>query len=253
MPELGVLVLVPAGTETGLDATAAHLVDGLDDLGQVAGNAEGDRRHEHAEPDRGRLARETGERGPGVGGRIALTAREAGVVVRPEEGLDPGVPRRLGRRPGSRRRRAPAGARSSGRIASAQPSRAALVPRGSADGRRASVADAPRALLPARRRVVQAVGRGHQLLLVPVVGGFGLGAHDGLRGEAPVLVEPVGEGHGRDAGAAVRRRASGNLLIGATDWRVRMRFPLGSCGMSPRPRCSGPGRSPGRHVPPSRR
>src|SRR5688500_2628043 len=66
--QLRVLVLVPAGTEAGLDAPAAHLVDGLDHLGEVAGKAEGDGRDEDAQADRARLPRQTGQRGPCVGG-----------------------------------------------------------------------------------------------------------------------------------------------------------------------------------------
>ena len=46
-----VLLFVPARAESELDPTAAHLVDGRDDLGEVARVAEADRRDEDAEAD----------------------------------------------------------------------------------------------------------------------------------------------------------------------------------------------------------
>ena len=89
--QLGVLLVVPAGAEAGLDAAVAHLVDRLDHLGQVAGDPERDRRDEGAEPDRLRLARQAGERRPGIGRRQAGFAREAGVMIGSEECLEPGL------------------------------------------------------------------------------------------------------------------------------------------------------------------
>ena len=89
-----VLVLVPAGADAHLDPPAAHLVDGDRDLGEVAGRPERDRRDQRPEPDRRRVAREPGEHRPGVGRRLARLAREALVVVGPEQRLEP---RGLGR------------------------------------------------------------------------------------------------------------------------------------------------------------
>ena len=83
------LELVPAGADADLDPPAAHLVDRRDDLGEVAGVAEGDRRDERAEPDPVGLAGEPGQDGPGVGRRLAGRSREALVVVGPEERLEP--------------------------------------------------------------------------------------------------------------------------------------------------------------------
>ena len=55
--ELVVLLLVPSGSHPQLDPSAAHLVGGGDHLGEVSGDAEGDRRNEGSEPDSRRVAR----------------------------------------------------------------------------------------------------------------------------------------------------------------------------------------------------
>ena len=87
-PELAVLDVVPAGADPDLDPSAAHLVDGRDDLGEAARMAERDRRDEDAEPDPVGLARKPGDDGPGVGGGLPARTREARVVVGAEERLD---------------------------------------------------------------------------------------------------------------------------------------------------------------------
>ena len=69
--ELAMLELVPAGPDADLDAPAAHLVDRRDDLGEVAGMAEGDRRDEDAEADPIGLAGEPGEDRPCIGCRLS--------------------------------------------------------------------------------------------------------------------------------------------------------------------------------------
>ena len=89
--KLGVLLVVPAGAEAGLDATVTHLIDRLDHLGQIARDPERDRRDEGTEPDRLRLARQAGEGRPGIGRRKAAFAREAGVMIGSEERLEPGL------------------------------------------------------------------------------------------------------------------------------------------------------------------
>ena len=70
-PELAVFLVVPARTNTGLDPTAAHLVDGRHDLREYAGMAERDGRHERPEPDALRLPGKAGEDRPGIGRRLA--------------------------------------------------------------------------------------------------------------------------------------------------------------------------------------
>src|SRR4051794_35762452 len=62
----GVLGGVPAGTETELDASTAHLVDLGDADGERARTAERDRRDERAEADGRRLAGEAREGEPRV-------------------------------------------------------------------------------------------------------------------------------------------------------------------------------------------
>ena len=89
-PVAAVLILVPAGAETQLDAPAAQLVRRDHDLGQVAGGPERDRRHQHAEADPLRVPREARDHGPCVGGVTTRVAREALVVVGPEQGLETG-------------------------------------------------------------------------------------------------------------------------------------------------------------------
>ena len=82
------LELVPARPHADLDPAAAHLVDRRHDLGEAARMAERHRRDEHAEADPVGVAGETGHDGPGVGRRLAGRAREARVVVGPEERLE---------------------------------------------------------------------------------------------------------------------------------------------------------------------
>ena len=119
--ELAMLEVVPAGPDADLDAAAAHLVDGRDDLGEDAGMAERDRRHEHAEADPLGLAGQAGDDRPGVGRRLAGLAREAREVVRRGRTRRSRSPRRAWRPPAGRRSSSPAGARSSGRSASGTP------------------------------------------------------------------------------------------------------------------------------------
>ena len=80
--------LVPAGPDADLDAAAAHLVDGRDDLGEGPRVAERDRRHEHAQPDPVGVAGESGHDRPGIGRRLSGRAREALEVVGAEECLE---------------------------------------------------------------------------------------------------------------------------------------------------------------------
>ena len=86
--ELTVLKVVPAGSHADLDAAAAHLVDGRDDLGERTGMAEGHRRDERAEADGRGLAGDSGQDRPGVGGRVVIRAREAAVMVRSKQGFE---------------------------------------------------------------------------------------------------------------------------------------------------------------------
>ena len=57
---------------------------------------EGNRRHQDAEPDGGRLPRQAGQDGPRVGRRPAASAREARVVVGPVEAFVAGELGELG-------------------------------------------------------------------------------------------------------------------------------------------------------------
>ena len=86
--QLAVFGLVPARADADFDSTAAHLVDGGHNLGEGAGVAERDRRHQRSDSDARRLASDAGQHGPGVGGRSVRRAGEAAVVVRPKEGLE---------------------------------------------------------------------------------------------------------------------------------------------------------------------
>ncbi len=88
-PELAMLQLIPAGSQPHLEPPAAHLVDGRRHLGQVAGMAKGDRREQGPKADPIRIAGQAGQHGPRIGGRQAGRSREARVVVRAKEGLEP--------------------------------------------------------------------------------------------------------------------------------------------------------------------
>jgi hypothetical protein len=84
-----VLGLVPAGAEAELDPAARHGVDLRDLDGERAGQPEGGRRHQRAEPDAAGLAGQPGQRDPGVGGtRQALRVAHLQVVVGAEEGVE---------------------------------------------------------------------------------------------------------------------------------------------------------------------
>ena len=85
-----VLVRVPARAHADLDPAAAQLVDGHGDLGEVARRPERHGRDEDAEPDPARVPRQASEHRPGVGRRLVGLAREALVVVGPEERLEAG-------------------------------------------------------------------------------------------------------------------------------------------------------------------
>ena len=87
--ELAMLELVPPGPDADLDTTTAHLVRGRDDLGEGARVPERHGRHERAETDPVRLPGQARDDGPGVRRGLVGPAREAGVVVGPEEGLEP--------------------------------------------------------------------------------------------------------------------------------------------------------------------
>jgi hypothetical protein len=86
----GVFSLEPAGADTQVDAATAHLVD-LGDLGgEDARVTEGDRGHERAEANRGRVPGEAGKVGPrlarsGLAGDIThlqeVVAAQEGVVA----------------------------------------------------------------------------------------------------------------------------------------------------------------------------
>ena len=65
------------------------LVDGGDDLGEVPGVAERDRRDQRPKPDPVGVAGKPGQDGPRVRGRHAGRPGEARVVVRAEERLQP--------------------------------------------------------------------------------------------------------------------------------------------------------------------
>ena len=85
-PERPVLVLVPAGAEPDVDAPSAHVVDLGSDHRERADPAERDRRDQRAQADAGRVARQTGERRPGVGHRGQRPRRpHLEVVVGAEE------------------------------------------------------------------------------------------------------------------------------------------------------------------------
>src|SRR2546423_5734357 len=79
--QLLVLLVVPSGAHPQLDPAGAHLVRGGDDLCQAPGDPEGDGRDERPEANSSRVAREPGERGPGIGRWAAGFVRERAVVV----------------------------------------------------------------------------------------------------------------------------------------------------------------------------
>ncbi len=82
----GVLLVIPPSTKAEFDATTAHLIDLGDADGEDAGMAERGGGHERPEPDRGRVASQTGERDERI-----RRARSTGhsthlqVVIGPEE------------------------------------------------------------------------------------------------------------------------------------------------------------------------
>src|SRR5215208_5461316 len=80
-----VLALVPARADPDLDPAAAHLVDGRDDLGEVAWMPECHRRDEDAEGNVARFPSEASQDRPRVSRRTVARAREALVMVRAEE------------------------------------------------------------------------------------------------------------------------------------------------------------------------
>ena len=84
-----VLAVVPAGAEAQLDPSAAHGVDRGHADGEGAGQPEGHRGDEGAEPDAVGVTGEAGERGPRVGRPGAgVRRRDLQVVVGPEEGVE---------------------------------------------------------------------------------------------------------------------------------------------------------------------
>ncbi|MGC0329021.1 hypothetical protein RKD23_002011 [Streptomyces sp. SAI-170] len=92
-----VLLGEPARAQAQFDAAAGHLVD-LGDLdGEHAGQPEGGRGHQGAEPDALGLPREAREGDPGVGGAgQAVDVTHLEVVVGAEEGVEAEVFRGLG-------------------------------------------------------------------------------------------------------------------------------------------------------------
>ena len=86
--QLAVLRIVPTGSDTHLYAPAAHLVDRGHNLGEGSRVPERNRRDKRSEADRGRLAGDSSQDCPGVGGWFVGRAGEASVVVRTEERLE---------------------------------------------------------------------------------------------------------------------------------------------------------------------
>src|SRR4051794_25555629 len=87
-PERKVILLVPAGADPDLDPSAAHVIDRRDKLHEVAGIPERHGADKRSERDPRGLPRQPGEDRPRVGRRAAAFAREARVVVAPEEALE---------------------------------------------------------------------------------------------------------------------------------------------------------------------
>src|SRR5204862_7608338 len=87
-PVRGVLAVVPARAEAELDPSAAHLVDLRDRDRERSWVPERHGCHEGAEPDARRVAREGGEREPGVGRPGKPVAGERHVVIGAEEGVE---------------------------------------------------------------------------------------------------------------------------------------------------------------------
>ena len=83
-----VLALVPAGPHPDLDAAARDVIDSDRRAGQHAGMPEGRRRDHRPEPDATRDRGEAGKRRPGIVG-VGVGPDDRGVVVRPEEPLEP--------------------------------------------------------------------------------------------------------------------------------------------------------------------
>ena len=113
-----VLALHPAGAEAELDPAARDVVDRRDRVREQAGQAEGRRGDERAEPERARARRESCERRPGVVRDVAgprSTARCSGRSGRASRRRAPRT-RRRARTTAARRR--PPGPRSSARRAS---------------------------------------------------------------------------------------------------------------------------------------
>ena len=82
------LGVVPSGAEAELDPSTRHRVDLRDLDGELTRPSERHRRHQGAEADARRLARECTERQPGVGRTREAVAAETEVVVRPEEHVE---------------------------------------------------------------------------------------------------------------------------------------------------------------------
>ena len=106
-----VLAVEPARAQAELDPAAAHLVDLRDRDRERAGEPEGRRGHQRAEPDRVGVAGQAGQRHPGVGrsgqavGRPSRGSGRSGRTRRSRAARSPG------RRRGGRRTTRPAGAR----------------------------------------------------------------------------------------------------------------------------------------------
>ena len=84
----GVLGLVPAGAEAQFDPSPAHLIDLRDTDRERAGQPERRRADQRAEPDPGGLARQRGQREPGVGRAGQPRATDRQVVVGAEERVE---------------------------------------------------------------------------------------------------------------------------------------------------------------------
>ena len=91
-----VLAVEPARTQPELDAAAAHLVDARHGDRERAGAPEGGRGDQGAEPDRGGVAGQAGQRHPGVRRAGQAVGAQGEVVVGAEERAEPEPLGRLG-------------------------------------------------------------------------------------------------------------------------------------------------------------